>query len=123
MKATLDGLMDAEATLWRALADLIMGRARDAEHALRPLLAHPDQGSRAHLHLALVLIATQRGEEAESLLRRACDAPDAVADEARVVLAERAQSAGDLAGAAALTEGIRDPWIKRELSGRLGLVL
>ena len=116
VRATLECTRDEEAELWRALADLLQGRTRNAESALRALLRHPLHKSRAQLHLALVLLATRRVEEAEALLHQACESSDSAADEARVVLAERALSAGRVAVADALIQGIKDPWMKREMS-------
>ncbi len=116
VRRTLEGVTLDEADLWRGLADLLTGRARDAEKRLGALVSHPEHRGRAHLHLALVLLATHRTQEAEVMLRKASECSCSAADEARVVLAERAQRGGRGAEAAQWIAAIEDPWIKRELS-------
>ncbi len=116
VRATLTQTHSDEGRVWQALADLMTGRARAAEEALRALSSHPTLRPRALLHLGVVLLATHRGTQAEQVLREAAETQSSAADEARVVLAERAQQNGDRAQAQRWIKAIGDPWMRRELS-------
>jgi SAM-dependent methyltransferase len=116
VRLTLADHRDDTSALWRALADLLSGRAHDAERALRALTSHPDLRGRALLHLGVVLLATHRDQEAQETLIAATECASEASDEARVMLVERAQRAGNTAEARRWANAINDPWMRREVS-------
>ncbi len=118
-RATLQGRVDPLALLLRARADLSLGRPRDAERALRDLQRSPAVAARAALHLAGLLTATRRAAEAERLLEGLAEGAGAEADEARAALVEVSLRRGDEARAARWAEAIADPFVAREVLGRL----
>ena len=115
VRRTLEGHRDDSAMLWRALADLLSGRAVDAERALRALTAHPEHSGRAWLHLGVVLLATHRDADAHEAFIQATTCPGEASDEARVMLVERAQRNGDTEQARKWAQTITDPWMRREI--------
>ena len=117
VRATLGTESGDHGRLWQALADMMVGRVREAEGTLRALSEDPKLRPRALLHLGVVLLATRREAEATKVLTQATMSECVVADEAKVILAERAQRSGDTEAAQSWIRAIRDPWIGRELRG------
>ncbi|MGB0589906.1 MAG: methyltransferase domain-containing protein [Myxococcota bacterium] len=116
VRLTLQDHRDDTSALWRALADLVSGRSLDAERALRALTSHPELRGRALLHLGVVLLATHRAEEAKASFIAASQCDSDASDEARVMLVERAQRAGDVNEARRWAASITDPWMRREVT-------
>jgi SAM-dependent methyltransferase len=115
VRLTLSDHRDDASALWRALADLLSGRARDAEQALRARTHHPTLRGRALLHLGVVLLGTRREDEAREALIAAAGCPGDAANEARVMLVERAHRSGDATEAMKWAQAITDPWMRREV--------
>ncbi|MEZ4266735.1 MAG: class I SAM-dependent methyltransferase [Myxococcota bacterium] len=109
---TLSGLTGPEVDLQRALAQVALGRVRDAESTLRRLAAAQHTG--AQFHLAALALATGRAPEGVAALTALAESPDPLADDARLLLARHFQHTSQPEIARRWAAQIVDPLLARE---------